>query len=327
MRLVGQVDIVAGRLAVSPGGEEFPLHVVVVAKRRTAFGEHRIRLDVEGRGYRLFFRHRLRLFACLPRRLDDGFLEGCHQLRRIGGLEIFAAGVFGQARHLLAFLRRQAEADDMGGKIDALLFQLACERARIGLAGFQPVGDEDDGRLLLGIFQRFRRLLHGGAERRLALRVDAVDEGGDLVGIADARRHGKLDVAAGALFAVAVDHQAERIVGGHRLQHLVQRFACDRHFRLAADLAPHRAGGIEHDDRLFGRDGGSEEGGETKKHCHDEKSHRNFLHRSVLRVGLHGACRGASAMPERRRPEDRAFPLTHEPHELFWHLPFRFSFW
>ena len=42
--------------------------------------------------------------------------------------------------------RRQAEADDMGGEIDARGFQFLAERAGVGLAGLDAVGDEDHQR-------------------------------------------------------------------------------------------------------------------------------------------------------------------------------------
>ena len=55
--------------------------------------------------------------------------------------------------------------------------ELLAERARVAAAGFEPVGDEDDGRLVLGVFQRFGRLLDGRGQRRLAEEFQTVGGG------------------------------------------------------------------------------------------------------------------------------------------------------
>ena len=129
----------------------------------------------------------------------------------------------------------------MGGEIDARRLKLLAERARIGIAGLEPVGDEDDGRLVLGIFERFGGLLDGGGQRRLAKEFQIVGGSGDGIRGAGGRRDDQLDVGAIALLAMAVSHEAEFEIGRHRLKHGVQRLAGDLQLRLAVDLAPHRA--------------------------------------------------------------------------------------
>ena len=205
------------------------------------------------------------------RRLDHGRGERRAERGAALGRDVVAAGVLGEAGDLLPLLARQAEADDMGGEIDAGLFEFRRDRAGIGVAGLEAVGDQDDGGLVLGVAKVLRGLLHRLADRRLALGREGVGRLGDQVGGAGARRHDQLDVGAAALVAVAVGHEAEFEIAGHRPEHVGERFAGDRDLRLAADLAPHRARGVEDDDRLVGMGGGGgrEQGrtGETSENA------------------------------------------------------------
>ena len=69
--------------------------------------------------------------ACLDRRRrDDRRRQRIRKRCRVGRLQIFAAGVFGEAGDLPALFRGQAEADDMGGEVDAGLLPAPCRARR-----------------------------------------------------------------------------------------------------------------------------------------------------------------------------------------------------
>jgi hypothetical protein len=90
-----------------------------------------------------------------------------------------AAGVLGEAGDLTALVVREPETDDMHGDVDACRFQCGCDRAGVGLAGLDAVGDQDHRRLLFGIAQNFGGLADRVGDRRLPLRVEAIGRGGD----------------------------------------------------------------------------------------------------------------------------------------------------
>ena len=134
--------------------------------------------------------------------------------------------------------------------------ELRRDRAGIGVAGLETVGDQDDGRLVLGVAEVLGGLLHRVADRRLALGREGVGGLGDQIGGAGGRRHDQLDVGAASLVAVAVGHEAEFEIAGDRPEHVGEGLAGDRDLRFPSDLAPHRARGVEDDDRLVGVGGG-----------------------------------------------------------------------
>ena len=240
-------DVVATR-AVGFRLVDFP--GIAVGDRITTLCQHRGRQKIEFRFFRCGRRGgSRRRFGCwrgsrhcLDKRVLQRFL--------VGRLDIFAAGVVGQAGDLLAFVSGKAKADDVGSEIDAGRFQFLAERARVAAARLQPVGDEYDGGLVLGVFQRFGGLLDGRRQRRLAEELQTVGGGRNGACRACLRRHDQLDVVAAAFFAMAIGHEADFLIVGGRLKHGSQRLAGDFELGLAVDLRPHRAGGIENDDDL-----------------------------------------------------------------------------
>jgi hypothetical protein len=245
-RAVEGIDMLA--LVVAGALEDAPIDVLV-ADGIEAFGEPRHAADVLaeiGIGGRL-----LRRLAC-----DLGALRRRHRLgqragqaRCVAGVEIDAAG---GARDALQLALRQGigdvEADYMGGEADAGLLQFGGGRARIGRAGLDAVGDQDHGRLGLGGLQRGGGLAQRIRDRRLALRIDAVDRGLDPRRIELADRHHQLDVLAIALRAMAVDHDAEPIGRIPFRQDRIDGLPRRGDLALPFDLAPHRAGGVEHEN-------------------------------------------------------------------------------
>jgi hypothetical protein len=108
------------------------------------------------------------------------------------------------ARHDTAapLLVVEPEAHDMSGEVDAGSLELGGERARIGLAALDAVGDEDHRRLVLGVAR-------SSAASRTASEIGVLPSGvmpsaafADRVGGAGLRLDQKLDVAALALRAV-----------------------------------------------------------------------------------------------------------------------------
>ena len=57
---------------------------------------------------------------------------------------------FSQTGNRLTIILGQAEAHDMGSEIQARCFKRHPKRARVGVAGFNSAGDQDDGGLGLG---------------------------------------------------------------------------------------------------------------------------------------------------------------------------------
>ena len=98
----------------------------------------------------------------------------------------------------------QAEADHVGGEVDALRLRDRRRSGRVGIAGLDAVGDEDHRRLVLGVSERLGGLLHRFADRGLALGADRRCGVDDLLRGPGGGRHEQLDVAAVALLAVAV---------------------------------------------------------------------------------------------------------------------------
>ncbi len=101
----------------------------------------------------------------------------------------------------------------MGGEVDARLLEFVAERAGIGVARFDTVGNQDNGGLVLGITQRLGRLAHRIGERRLAEKLHLGRRSRDGIGGARGRFDNQFDVGAASLLPVAVGHQAEFAVG------------------------------------------------------------------------------------------------------------------
>ena len=76
------------------------------------------------------------------------------QLRCIAGVEEFPARVVCNTLQLGLLVFCQIEADHMHGQVDTGCLQFLGNSARVGLAGFLSVTDQDDGGPLLGILQR-----------------------------------------------------------------------------------------------------------------------------------------------------------------------------
>ena len=98
-----------------------------------------------------------------------------------------------ETRDLPALLPGQAEADNVGGEIDAVFFKRLADFANVGAAGFDPVCDQHDGRAVLRVAQAFRRIAHRIAQRSLAKKLHAAHPVGDFTGCPWGRRHHQFD--------------------------------------------------------------------------------------------------------------------------------------
>ena len=170
------------------------------------------------------------------------FLERRRELIGIGGGEELAARILGKALQLRPrVLFGHVEANDMGGEIDPKPLEIGADGAWVVVAGFDPVGDEDDGGLALFVFQFFRCQLYGPRQGRHAFgryRGNRVTDG------AAAARFGwneRFDVVAIALLAVAVGGEAELQLFGQGVEQAADDLACDLDLGDALDLAPHGA--------------------------------------------------------------------------------------
>ena len=152
-----------------------------------------------------------------------------------------AAGFIGQALHLpQSFGVGDVETDHMHGEINPGLFQSHGSGARVGVAGFDPVGNQDHRRLVLGIAQGFRRRDHRIGHRRLAHRGDPGHGGGNRVAGVGAGCHQVFDIGAIAPAAVAIDRQPEVLVVGQALQQFGDDVAGDDDLVHPVNLPPHR---------------------------------------------------------------------------------------
>ena len=238
--------------AVGGGLAEFPDEAaVIVGQFRSAGAEH-------GTGGEVVLGDRFRSGG--RRRLDDGLLQRVLQAIGIVGRQILAAGVVGEAFDLGALFLGEPEADDVDGEIDAGLFEFAGQRAGIGVAGFDAVGDQHHRRLVFGEFELLGGHLHGGRERRLALGREFFGGRADRGGRAGGGIDQHFDVVAIAFAAMAIGHEAQFEVGRHAREDLLQRIPGDFDTGLAVDLRPHRAGGIEDQDGAVGGHGRERKG-------------------------------------------------------------------
>ena len=183
----------------------------------------------------------------------------------------------------------------MDGEIDARRFQRLCGGAGVGVAGFDPVRNQDHGCLFLGIAQRLRRHDDSVGHRGLAHRADRGHGSGNLVTGVRAGRDDGFDIRTIAPGPVAIDGQSQILVRRKRLQQFGNDAPGNDNLVLAVDLPPHRPGCIHHDDRVGPLLGCGEQGQhQEKKGCeklaHDKGSVRNSI-----------ACRkhslGAAAIP------------------------------
>ena len=163
------------------------------------------------------------------------------QLCGIVGGEEAAAGLFGDALHLhqRLGLALDVKADDMGGEINACFIQRAGGGAGVGVAGLDPVRDQDHGRRLFGMAQRLRGGDHGISHRRHAARVQPVDNPGNLRPGAGGRVYHRLDVGTLPALAVAIGDKAKVLIrreGADKIAHHITR---DGDLVHPVDLPPH----------------------------------------------------------------------------------------
>ena len=137
-------DVLAAR-TVGGGLVDLPGVAGILGQDRTAFRKRHGGDEIE-LGLGRFRRGRR---SGLWRRSHDGFDQGIFQCLGIGRLYVLAPGVFSEARDLSTFFRSQAEADDVSGEVDTRLLKFFTDRARVGVAGLQSVGNEYDGGLVL----------------------------------------------------------------------------------------------------------------------------------------------------------------------------------
>jgi hypothetical protein len=132
----------------------------------------------------------------------------CQAGKIIGG-QIFAAGLFGQAGHLFAFVGGQAKAHDMGGEINARRFKFCRQRARIALTGFDAIGDQHHRGLVFGRMQFGGGAAHGFGQRGFAQKLHLGRGIGNRLRGAGGWGHDGFNVVTGALIAMAIGNQAQ----------------------------------------------------------------------------------------------------------------------
>ena len=177
--------------------------------------------------------------------LLDCLAKGVAQLACIAGIEIAPAGLLGETGKVGLLACLDVEADHMDREVDASGFQVGCSRARIGIAGLEPVGDQNDRCRGIGMAQLFRGLADSCRDWRLAARLDGGDDLGVARRINGADRNNRLDVTAVAFLAVAIGHDTHVNAVGRRAEDIGDHFAGDDDLVLAVYLTPHGIGGIE----------------------------------------------------------------------------------
>ncbi len=177
-------------------------------------------------------------------------LQGLGQFAGIVGGQKAATRRLGDALHLHQGLGLAAdiEADHMGGKVYACLLQRAGGGAGIGVAGLDPVRDQDDRRRLFGMAQRLGGEDDRIGHRRHAARVQPVDRLGDQRGGAGRGRHDQLDIGALAALAVAIGDEAQILPGREIGEDPGHHLAGDGDLVHPVDLPPHRTRSIQHQD-------------------------------------------------------------------------------
>jgi len=173
-------------------------------------------------------------------------------------------------------LARQAEADDMRREIDARRLEFGTERTRIRVAALGAVGDEDDRGLDFPVAQLLGGESHGCRQRCHALERKGVHLLADRRAVG-ADRHQLFDVAAVAGTAVPVSDQTQAAIGRDLVQEIADDGACDCGLGLPLDLAPHRTGRVEHQDRVV-RPGDTEKRWQQSE-CQKPVPHVAPLHR------------------------------------------------
>ena len=216
---------------------------------------------------------------CPGHRRGDDLLQRLGQLLcAIGGQET-AAGFLGDTLHLHQGLglALDVETDDMGGEVDARLCQRPRGRAGIGVAGLDPVRDQNDRSGLFRVAQRLGGSDDGIGHRGHAARVQFVDDLDDFGRGSRRRLDDGLDIGAVAAFAMAIGDEAQILLGGEIGQNIRHHLAGDGDLVHAVDLAPHRTRGIQHQDGAgpFLRDGGQAGGtkGQGRDGSFQKKGH------------------------------------------------------
>ena len=151
------------------------------------------------------------------------------------------AGFIGNALQGGGVFAGQIKANDMHGQINPGFLQRAGRLAGVDRAGFQPVGNQNDGGLFLTVFQRVCCLAHRRRNRGFTTRVEAVDQGFHGCRVNRARRAQSLNIAAIAFAAMAIGHQSQITFGVPIVQKVGDHATGDFDFRHALDLPPHRA--------------------------------------------------------------------------------------
>ena len=136
----------------------------------------------------------------------------------------------------------------MDGEADAQALKLGRHGAGIGIAGLDAIGDKDHRGALFRELQGFRRLTDGLRHRCLALGREAVDCCRITGRVERSRFDQGLDVAAGAFLAVPIGHETQLIPVMPFANDAPDDILGDLHLGGAADLPPHRTGGVEHQD-------------------------------------------------------------------------------
>jgi len=119
----------------------------------------------------------------------------------VARVEVATARGLHEALRLLARLRvgLQVEADDVRREVDALRPEFDAERARVRIAGFLAIADQDHRGLLLGVAQRLGGLSHRGGDRRHPRGLEAGDLRTERSGVERTDRLQQFDVRAVAL--------------------------------------------------------------------------------------------------------------------------------
>ncbi len=154
----------------------------------------------------------------------------------------------------------QIEANDMGGKLDALSGKLLGEGARIGIAGLHTVGDQHDGGGGIAIGEQVGGMLHRGRDRRLAHRLYLVDGIDKACLVQRPRLNQGFDIAAVALAAMAIGNQAKMSVGIPTVDELSHHVTSDLDLAGAIDLPPHGPRGVIDNHDIFRGAGGCRRG-------------------------------------------------------------------
>ena len=187
-------------------------------------------------------------------RLHNGDLRQrfCQLVRCVGSQKLTACFVCDTLHLGQSFgVRADIKPDHMGGEIYPGFFEQARGRAWIGIAGFNAIAHQYDGGFFLGVAQSLGCCDDGIGHRRFAQRFDGIHRIGDLAGRARGRGHNSFDIRAFPAFAVAVDRQAKPLFCWEVVKQCTDNILCNRDLCSSVDLAPHGAGAVHHQNRIW----------------------------------------------------------------------------